>query len=54
MLSNEKFRNGKNVHIYDARSYTAALGNRVGKNKGYEDCEEYSNASIFFLNIGNI
>lgn len=41
------------MHIYDARPYSAALGNKL-QGKGYESDKNYKNALVFFLGIENI
>lgn len=42
----------KNLHVFDARSYTAAIGNKIlgggTENTNYKNCE------VFFLDIDNI
>ena len=43
----------KNCHIYDARGYLAALGNKI-QGKGFEMIENYENCDFSFLNIPNI
>ena len=42
-----------NLHIYDARSYLATMGNKL-KGKGTESSDHYKNATIYFLDIENI
>ena len=42
-----------NCHIYDARAYLAALGNKI-QGKGFEMVENYENCNFSFLNIPNI
>ncbi len=42
------------VLIVDARSYTAAFGNRVARGGGVECIEYYPTAEIIFMSLGNI
>ena len=43
----------KNVHIYDARPYLNAFGNRMN-GAGFESTNFYKNCNISFLQIENI
>ena len=43
----------KNVHVYDARPYINAFGNKV-HGAGFESIQIYKNCEIFFLQIENI
>jgi myotubularin-related protein 1/2 len=48
------YRKGEvNLHVYDARSYIAAMGNKV-KGHGFEDKTYYKNVEINFNDIDNI
>ncbi len=47
------FYGNYNCHIYDARGYIAAMGNRLA-GKGFESLENYKNCMLDFLDIPNI
>lgn len=48
-----KDSNSVNVHIYDARPFMNAVGNKLA-GKGYENTNCYKNCEIQFLEIHNI